>query len=146
MVDPAATQSEKEGSVVRWASYPEVVPWYQSLVVAASDAALQRNATLVQKFLEVYVLTAREVNASNGEWTDEMVGIMSKRAGVDPQIIRDQGGVPYYDPNGTASHESLEKSQEIWVREQQVRNPVDIARLLEEQPLQLALAAVGRAS
>jgi ABC-type nitrate/sulfonate/bicarbonate transport system substrate-binding protein len=146
IVEPAASQSEAAGDVVRWLSYPELAPWYQSLTLAASDGALQRNSAAIQKFLEVYVLACREINAANGQWSAELAGVATKYAGVDASIIRAQGGVPYYDPNGTPSAESLQKTQEIWVREKQVRSPVDLQRLVDDQLLQKALAAIGRAN
>ncbi|MCA1645673.1 MAG: ABC transporter substrate-binding protein, partial [Chloroflexi bacterium] len=146
IVEPAASQSEGAGDVVRWLSYPELAPWYQSLTLAASEGALQRNDVGIQKFLEVYLLASREVNAVSGEWTADLVGVATKYAGVPESVIRAQGGVPYYDPNGTPSLESLQKAQDVWVREKQVRTPVDLQRLVDDQLLQKALAAVGRAT
>jgi ABC-type nitrate/sulfonate/bicarbonate transport system substrate-binding protein len=107
---------------------------------------LQAHPEVIEKFLEVYAVTSREVDSANGQWTDELAAIMSKRAGVDASTIRAQGGVPYYDPNVPVSLESLAMTQDLWVKNGQVKEPVGTDQLVNSRPLDQALGAIGRAS
>jgi ABC-type nitrate/sulfonate/bicarbonate transport system substrate-binding protein len=146
MTEPTATSAEQQGIARRWLSYQDLAPWYQPVLLGASSTFLQAHPDVVEKFLEVYAVTCREVDSANGQWTDELTGIMSKRAGIDAATIRAQGGVPYYDPNVPVSLESLGMTQDLWVKNGQVKEPVGTDQLVNSQPLDQALAAIGHAS
>ncbi|HEY0580738.1 MAG TPA: ABC transporter substrate-binding protein, partial [Chloroflexota bacterium] len=144
MTEPTASQAEQQGIAKRWLTYSDLAPWYQSLLVGASSQFLQTRPEVAQKFLEVYVLAAREVNATNGAWTDDLLNLMSKRAGVDGATLKAQGGVPYYDPNVLVSTDSLTNTQQIWLRENQVKQAIEVQQLVNPRPLEQALQVVGR--
>ncbi|MBV9121305.1 MAG: ABC transporter substrate-binding protein [Chloroflexi bacterium] len=146
MVDPIATQAEKDGLVKKWKTYVDIAPWYQPAQIAVSGKYLQANRAAVEKFVEVYVATSREVDASNGVWTDDLVNIAAKSANVQPQVIKDQGGVPYYDPNGVVSVDSLQRVEDLWVQTGLVKQKIDAASLVDPQVLQAALGRIGKTS
>jgi NitT/TauT family transport system substrate-binding protein len=146
MTEPTASNAEQQGIARRWLSYSQLAPWYQSSLLGASDQFLQGHPDVAEKLLEVYAVTARELNATNGVWTDDLIEIVTRRAGVDAATVKAQGGVPYYDPNVPVSIESLDRTQQLWVQNGQVKDPVDVTRLVSSEPLEHALQAIGRMS
>lgn len=145
MVEPIASQAEKEGLVVRWKTFDEIAPWYQPGFIGASSRFLDKHRAAVTKFTEVYLLTSREINGANGVWTGELIKTASKWTKVDPQTIKDQGGVPAYDPNGAIWIESLERTQEIWAQHNLVKQKVDVRKVVDLAVLEEALKKTGRA-
>jgi ABC-type nitrate/sulfonate/bicarbonate transport system substrate-binding protein len=146
MTEPTASNAEQQGIARRWLSYAELAPWYQSSLLGASSQFLQGHPDAAEKLLEVYAVTARELNATNGVWTDDLIEIVTRRAGVDAATVKAQGGVPYYDPNVPVSIESLDRTQQLWVQNGQVKDPVDVTKLVSIEPLDHALQAIGRMS
>jgi NitT/TauT family transport system substrate-binding protein len=146
MAEPSGTQAEKDGSVVRWKSTADIVPWYQTSFFAASSRFLQQNETAMQKLLEVFVVTSRQVNASNGTWSDELLSTAAKWLDVKPDVITAQGGVPYCDPNSAISVDSLKKTQDFWVQQGQVKQPVDVVQIIDDRPLKSVLRVIGEVS
>jgi ABC-type nitrate/sulfonate/bicarbonate transport system substrate-binding protein len=146
MVEPLASQAEKQGLVVRWKPIAAVAPWYESAQLAASSKSVQSNSAAVQKFLEVYVLTSREINAANGVWTDPLMQTATKWSQLDPDTIRSVGAPPLYQPNGMLSLDSLRQAQQFLVDQGAVKTPVDLQRLVNAALLDAALTRVGRAN
>ncbi|MBV9120630.1 MAG: ABC transporter substrate-binding protein, partial [Chloroflexi bacterium] len=100
ILEPVASQTEKQTDFVRWKSLADVAPWYMASTVAASSKFVSSSKPALSKFLEVFVTACREINASGGNWTPELVAIAAKWGQVNPSDVQDQGGVPYFDPNG----------------------------------------------
>jgi len=144
MTEPTASNAEQQGLAKRWLTYADVAPWYQSSMLGASSDFLQKNPEAAAKFLEVFAVTCREINATQGQWTDDLTQIVSNRAGVNAETVKAEGGVPYYDPNVSVSLDSLDRTQQLWVRNGQVQQPVDVQKLVDTHTLETALQAVGR--
>jgi ABC-type nitrate/sulfonate/bicarbonate transport system substrate-binding protein len=144
MNEPTATQADSQGLIVRWKSTTDIVPWYQGSPLAVSGSFLQSNPAAVRKFLAVYLIVARETNASNGEWTDDLLPTATSVSGFTADIIKNQGGPPLYEPNGTVSIDALKRLQDRWQQQGQVKQPVDPQALVEQQALANALEDVGR--
>jgi ABC-type nitrate/sulfonate/bicarbonate transport system substrate-binding protein len=145
MVEPTATQLEKEGYVTRWKSLSDIAPWYQSIIMTASEKFLKENGPALRKFLEVYLLTAREINAANGEWRDDLVQVMTRWSNVSADIIKGMGGVPYVDPNGRVSTSSLERAQAIWLESGALKQQASLDALIDNDPISDVLKIVGEA-
>src|SRR5262249_49938340 len=103
MIEPQATQAETEGCGKRWRALAEGAPRAQTVVMATSEDFLKKNGPALRKFLEVYALSAREMDKSNGEWTPDLMRIITAWTGLSPEIIRHMGGVPYVNPNPEVS-------------------------------------------
>jgi NitT/TauT family transport system substrate-binding protein len=145
MLEPVATQSEAEGYVVRWKSIDQVVPWYQASLLAVSKKGLDTNRPAVEKFVEVYLQSARDIDASNGTWTPELLATVGKWTGLKEETVKALGGAVYYDPNGALSLDSLSRAQEVWIQQSQVKDKVDPAKVLDNSLLDDALARLGKA-
>jgi ABC-type nitrate/sulfonate/bicarbonate transport system substrate-binding protein len=144
MVDPMATQAEQQGWVVRWKTTGEVVPWYQPSVLAMSSKFLTDSRPAAVKFMEVYLLASREINATNGQWPTDLLATAARWNNLDPSIITAQGGVVYFEPNGFLDPASLDRSQQFWLATSQIKQTVDVARVMDTTPTQDALAVVGK--
>jgi NitT/TauT family transport system substrate-binding protein len=144
MVEPVATQSQTEGYVVRWKSIDQVVPWYQASLLAVSKKALDTNRPAVEKFLEVYLSSAREIDASNGTWTPELLTTVTKWTGLKEDVVKALGGAVYYDPNGALSVDSLTRVQDVWMQQQQVKEKVDPAKIADSSLVEEAVGKIGK--
>ena len=103
ITEPFATQSNDQNFALKWKSPGDVAPWYQPSLLAANSNVVQSKAAAVEKFVEVSVVTGREINAYNGVWTDDFLKTAHKWAGIDADTVRAVGQAPYYDPNGQIS-------------------------------------------
>lgn len=142
--EPLATQSEADGTWVRWKSFVDIMPWYQPGLLAASSKLLKDSPAAASKFLEVHLSTVREMNATNGTWTPELVGIAAKIANIQPAVITAQGLVPYFDPNDAVSTDSLQRTQTLWVQKQLVKQAIDVNQLVDTSALSDALTRIGK--
>ncbi len=143
VIEPMASRAEKEGYLVRWKGLSEVAPEYQSVLMTTSEKFLQTQPAALQKFLEVYLIACREINATNGEWTEDFLRLMTQWTGLDRSIITDMGGVPYFEPNGRVSRPSLEFAQDLWIRAGGLKQRGSIDSLVDDGPINEALKVVG---
>lgn len=144
LIEPTASQAEKEGYAIRWKSLGEVAPWFQPIIMVSSEQFLQKNPAALQKFLEVYITACREINATNGQWTEVLMRLITQWTGMTPQVIRDMGQVPYFEPNGELSRDSLERAEQIWIDAQALKQKVEMEKLIDSRPLTEVLKIVGR--
>jgi ABC-type nitrate/sulfonate/bicarbonate transport system substrate-binding protein len=144
MVDPMATQAEQQGLIVRWKTTGEVVPWYQPSLLAMSSKFLTDNRPAAVKFMQVYLLASREIDATNGQWTPDLLATAGKWNNLEASIITAQGGVVSFEPNGFLDPASLDRAQQFWLETNQIKQTVDIAQVMDVTPTQDALAVVGK--
>lgn len=144
-IEPIATQAEREGYVKRWKTFSDIAPWFQSALIVSSEDFLRKNGPAIRKFLEVYLLSCREVNASNGQWTKDTLDLLSQWTNIDAGIIRAMGGVPYCDANGEVSADSLDRAQKLWIETGALKEPIDVRTLIDPTPTADALKVIGRA-
>lgn len=146
--EPFATQLQQQGLLVKWKTYGvgDLAPWYRPFLLVASQQFGTNNRAALEKFLEVHLVSSREINTTNGQWNDELTGLVARGANLPPQIITAQGGIPHFEPNGTVSVESLDRTQEAWIATGAMQAKVDSTRLLDLAPLQAALSRIGTVS
>ena len=142
--EPVATQTVTQGLTVRWKTLAEVAPWYQPTFMAVSGQYLKSNPAATAKVLEVLLATEREIDATNGEWTQPLLDSANKWTGTPPDAIKATGGVVYYDPNGGVSVDSLVRSQDLWVQQGLVKDKVNAPSLVDNGPLDKALQELGK--
>ena len=147
MSQPNAAAAAKEGYVTLWKTYGfgEIAPWYQPSLMVASAQFRSKSSAALTKFLDTVLLTTREINSTTGTWRDDLMNSISKHANISPEIVKDQGAVPYYEPNGAISLESITKTQDEWVTKDQIKQKIDPQTLIDPKPLQAALQEIGKA-
>jgi ABC-type nitrate/sulfonate/bicarbonate transport system substrate-binding protein len=144
MNEPTASQADAQGLVARWKSTSDVAPWYQGSPLAMSSGFLKNHPEGARKFLDVYLIAAREVNASNGQWTDDLLPTAMSWSGFSADVIKNQGGPPLYERNGTISLDYLKRLQDRWQKDGQLQQMIDVQSLIDSQVLDNALQDVGR--
>lgn len=142
MNEPLATQAEQAGVAVRWLGVPDVMPWFQPGLLAASPTYLEQNPEAVEKFLEVYLVASRYVNSFEGEWDPELLEVVESNLETSPEQITAQGGVPFFSPTGEILTDSLERSQQIFIEDGLLENEIDVTDLVAEDPLAGAVAGL----
>ncbi|MBV9119333.1 MAG: ABC transporter substrate-binding protein [Chloroflexi bacterium] len=140
-----ATSMEQQGFAVKWKSDAEIMPFNATYLAAAGPFMKQQPAAL-QKFLEIYLLASRQVNASNGSWTPALLQLASEQTGSATDTLTAQGPMLYYDPNGAMPSGGLDKVQAIWLAEGLVKQPAAATSLQDTGPLQAAVQLVGAAN
>ncbi|MBV9119773.1 MAG: ABC transporter substrate-binding protein [Chloroflexi bacterium] len=148
LTEPLATQAQKQNIAVKWKTYGfgDVVPWFKPSLMVANGSYIKQNPAILQKFLDVYLLACREVNAANGTWTDDILGTAVKFTQQDKQVLTDQGLVPYFDPNGAVPVESLQNAEKVWEDKGLVKQKVDVSTMYDLGPINAAVNDVGKAS
>jgi ABC-type nitrate/sulfonate/bicarbonate transport system substrate-binding protein len=144
MIEPSATQAEVAGYGRRWKGMADIVPWLQPLIMVASQQFIDKSRPALRKFLEVYLLTGREIDANNGAWTDDLLRLATTWTGLDADLIRKIGGVSYLDPNGEVSLDSLERADDIWVAARELQQKVKLDDVVDNRPVQDVLQEIGR--
>ena len=145
MPEPFATQAAQQGLVVRFKTLGEVAPWFTTAATLVSASFLQQNPQAVEKMLEVLILTGRDINKTNGDWTPAELASIQKWMKLTPDIIQAQGKVPQFDPNMMITADGLTKTQDLWLEFGLVKQKIDVNQLLDLGPLNLALQKVGKA-
>jgi ABC-type nitrate/sulfonate/bicarbonate transport system substrate-binding protein len=148
LTEPQATEAERQNFVVRWKTYGpgSLVPWLQPRSIGTSQAFIQKNRAALVKFLEVYLLASREINKTNGAWTDDILAVVTKQSGISAETFKAMGGVTYFDPNGAINMDSYVKGQDFWAESGEVKQKSDVTKLIDLEPLNEALARVGKVS
>ncbi|MBV9119616.1 MAG: ABC transporter substrate-binding protein [Chloroflexi bacterium] len=142
---PLWVDLQNQKLMVIWKSAEDTAPWFQTNALGFSSKAMSSNRAAVEKFLEVYLLTARELNKVSG-WPDELVNIDVKYSYGDatPDQIRGTKSLITYEPNGQLSLDSLHRVQDMFVEEGLLKTKADEAQLIDNGPLNDALKAVGK--
>ena len=143
MSEPLATQAKKLGLVTKWKGAAELMPWFQAGLLASSPQFLKSNPEAASKFLAAYLVACREINATNGTWTPELKDLVRKNFDSAPDDVAAQGGVPYFNPDGTIKTKSLERVQHLYVSSKVLRAAVDVKRLTSTTALNGAVNEVG---
>jgi NitT/TauT family transport system substrate-binding protein len=128
-------------------------------LVAASGATATESATSVplvysetfarshgtaQGFMDAYI---RGVRAYNDAFTkgidkDKVIEIISRRARLDPKIVRDAFPAGL-DPNGHVSLGFLQDCQEFFVQQHDLQAPIDLTKVVDPSFAQSSVARLG---
>jgi ABC-type nitrate/sulfonate/bicarbonate transport system substrate-binding protein len=136
--EPAATLAEVEGLGVRWLGYSSVVPWYQETFLAASEKFAAERPGDARKVLGAYLRAVKDVNASHGKWTPELLALAAKWTKQKPETLKAVGGLMYYTPDGAINEKGLTKVQDFWSGEKLVPREVPVGDLVDTTALSAA--------
>ncbi|MGW1887990.1 ABC transporter substrate-binding protein [Streptomyces sp. NPDC001970] len=136
--EPAATLAEVEGLGVRWLGYNSVVPWYQETFLAASEKFAAERPDDARKVLGAYLRAVKEVNASHGSWTPELLALAAKWTKQKQETLNAVGGLMYYTPDGAVDEKGLAKVQDFWSGEKLVPREIPVGELVDTTALSTA--------
>ena len=142
-VEPVQTRFTAQGIAVKWHGLDELSPNQQTAAIyygpafAASDAAT--------RFMIAYVRGARDYNDAfvKGINREDAIAVFMKHvAGVDRPLY-DQMSMPGLNPNGRVNRASIEEDLAGYLASGQVKQPVDVARVVDDSFADAAVRALG---
>ena len=141
--DPVATVLETQGFGMKLASDQDVAPWLQISFLIASEKYVQDHRATVTAFLKAYLRAAKDIDASGGKWTPELLHELTTWTKISEADLKRIPGPPYYGQFGTISKVSLARQQDYLAGLGQVKNKIDIDSLVDDAPLMAARNEMG---
>jgi|GEM_PF-936704 len=135
VVEPFATQAENDGVGVKVFATYDVQPGFQEAFVAVSEGFYEEHPDGVVRFLRAMRRAMADLNASGGEWTDDIVAIASEWTTIPAETIKGLGRMPYYPADMQIDIASFEDAQQFYVDGGLVTQPVDTAELIDTELL-----------
>jgi len=142
VVEPLATQFEKQHIAHRWLGYQDVIPWYQTAYIAISPSFAKDHHDAAQRFVQAYLRACRDIAATNGKWTPELIDTVVRWSGEDRSVIASIPG-PAYPGEGKISTYSIQRQEQLWLQLGLLKQAVPIGELIDESYAQKARAALG---
>jgi len=136
--DPVASVLEAQGLGKKLASDQDVAPWLQITFVIASEQYIRDHRATVVAFLKAYLKAAKDIDASGGRWTPELLHELSTWTKIPEADLKRIPGPSYYGQFGTISKMSLTRQQDYLVGLGQVKKKIDIDSLVDDAPLMAA--------
>jgi ABC-type nitrate/sulfonate/bicarbonate transport system substrate-binding protein len=140
--EPLVTQFEKLGIAHRWLGYQEVIPYYQSAYIAASPAFAKDHHDALGRFVQAYLRACRDIAATGGKWTPQLIDTVAKWSGQDRDVIAAIPG-PAYPGVGRISLEAIARQEQLWLSLNMLKKPVPVAALIDDSYAGAARAALG---
>jgi NitT/TauT family transport system substrate-binding protein len=144
MSEPSATQAEAQGAGVRWLGYTTIIPWYQETFLAASEKFATTRAEDARKVMTAYLRAVQDINAANGKWNQELLGVATKWTKQKPEVLTGMGGLMYWSPDGRIDGNGIDRVQQFWLGQKLVTRQVAVARLVDRTILDQAAAKGGQ--
>jgi NitT/TauT family transport system substrate-binding protein len=142
-VEPNASQLQAEGLAHKWMPQGEIVPWFQNGYISASTSFLRDHREAVVRFLAAYVRAQREIAATNGKWTPDLIAEVVKWSGQPEEIVKTIPGPAYTGALGAIDAKSIDRQQQVWLNLKVVSKAVPISQIIDRSPLQDAYRLLG---
>ena len=128
--EPVATQMEAEKLGHKWIGLSSQAPWFRESFVAVSAGFARNHPKELVSFMRAYLRAARDVNATNGKWTPELVATLVKWTQLPEDVIRRIPG-PAYAGDGRIDTASVARQQEFWHAKGLVPNPAPVESFVD---------------
>lgn len=142
VVEPLATQFEKQHLAHRWLGYQDVIPYYQTGYIAFSPSFARDHHDAAQRFVEAYLRACRDIEAAGGKWTPELIDTVTRWSGEDRSVIASIPG-PAYPGDGRISLESITRQEQLWLQLGMLKTAVPVSALIDESYARKARADLG---
>jgi NitT/TauT family transport system substrate-binding protein len=140
--EPLVTQFEKQGLAHRWLGYQDVIPYYQTGYIALSPSFAKDHHDAAQRFVKAYLRACRDIAATGGKWTPELINTQVRWSGQSRDVIASIPG-PAYPGVGKISTESIARQERLWLQMGMLQKSVPIDDLIDESYAKNARAALG---
>jgi NitT/TauT family transport system substrate-binding protein len=135
------TQLEQQKLAHKWLTTNDIAPGVQESFLAASPQFLKGHRDAARRFLMGYLKAAREIEATNGAWTPELLRTVVKWSQLPEDVIRSVPG-PAYNSLGLKP-ESVDRQQKFWLAAGLVQTPAPLSALVDTTILADARRAMG---
>jgi ABC-type nitrate/sulfonate/bicarbonate transport system substrate-binding protein len=140
--EPLATQFEKLHVAHKWLDYQRVIPYYQTGYIALAPSFAKDHHDAALRFVRAYMRACRDIAATNGKWTPEMIDSEVKWSGQNRDVIEAIPG-PAYPGVGKISIESIARQEQLWLQLGMLKKAVPIGELIDESYAKAARASLG---
>lgn len=129
--EPIATQLEKQGVAHKWLGFGDVIPYYQAAYIALSQQFARDHREVAQRFVTAYLRACKDVAASDGKWTPELIDTVAKWSGQSRDVLSAIPG-PSYPGLNKISRESISRQQTMWLQLGMMKKLVPIDQFIDE--------------
>jgi ABC-type nitrate/sulfonate/bicarbonate transport system substrate-binding protein len=142
-LEPLQTRFAAEGIAQKWRGLDELSPNQQTAAIfygprfAATDAAT--------RFMVAYLRGARDYNDAFGKGIgrEEVIAVFLKHIPGVERALYDQMALPGINPNGRVNVASIEEDMRAYVATGTVRQPVDVAKVVDHRFADAAVQLLG---
>jgi ABC-type nitrate/sulfonate/bicarbonate transport system substrate-binding protein len=131
VTEPLATEFQKMGVAHRWLSYQDVIPSFQSAYLAIGPAFARDHHDAAVRFVRAFMRACRDIAASNGKWTPELIDSESKWSGLDRSAFAAIPG-PAYPGDGKIDIDSIRRQEQLWLALNMLQKKVPIDALIDD--------------
>jgi hypothetical protein len=89
------------------------------------------------------VRAQRDIAATNGKWTPELIAEVVKWSGQPEDIVKTIPGPAYTGALGAINTESIDRQQQVWLNLKAVPKAVPIDQIIDRGPIQDAYKLLG---
>ena len=132
--EPIATQFEKLGAAHKWLTFQDVLPSFQTAFLALSPAFARDHHDAAVRFVRAYMRACRDIAASNGKWTPELIDSEAKWSGQERDVIAAIPG-PAYPGSGKIDIDSIRRQEQLWLSLNMLQKSVPIPALIDNSLL-----------
>ncbi len=112
MTEPLATQFQNMGVAHRWLSYQDVLPSFQTAYPRNRSGVRARIITTrAVRFVRAFMRACRDIAATNGKWTPQLIDSESKWSGIDRSAFAAIPGPPY-PGDGKIDRDSIRRQEQ----------------------------------
>jgi ABC-type nitrate/sulfonate/bicarbonate transport system substrate-binding protein len=129
--EPIATQLEKQGAAHKWLSLQDVIPYYQASYIALSQQFAKDHRDVAQRFVTAYMRACKDVAASNGKWTPELIDEVANWSGQSRDVVSAIPG-PTYPGLSKIARESISRQEAMWYQLGMMKKMVPIDQFIDE--------------
>jgi len=130
-VEPIASEIVRQGYGVKLVSPMDVAAWSPTATMVANPEFLQKNHDTVVHFLKAVLRADQDIVRGGPHWTPEITGILAHWSKMTKDQITTIPSPSYYGDYGKIDPKLLDEQQKFWVDLGQVKQPVDIATLID---------------
>ena len=147
--EPLITIGVQQGLFVRWKPMADLYPNLPYANFMYGPNLLEKDRDLGERLMRAYVrgVRAYEDAVSKGADRARVIGFLQQPLNLSPQLfeaLQEQGGLAYFNPDGTVDAEPLRPILDYWVRSGAVQPGFDLSRLVENRVAEAVVAKLGK--
>jgi NitT/TauT family transport system substrate-binding protein len=144
-IEPYAAQAVTQGFAARFKAWPELIPYDNPATIMFSEAFAETRGDVPHRFAKAYVRGLRDYDQARtrGKDREAIIAMIQKHVPFLDRAIYDQMPWPSNNPDGRVNPETIGAAQDWFVERGYVPTRVDLAKVIDNQFVDYALAQLG---
>jgi NitT/TauT family transport system substrate-binding protein len=144
-IEPYATQPVTQGIGARFKSWSDLIPYDAPAAIMMSESFAETRNDTARRFAKAYVRGLRDYDQTRttGKDREEVVGMIQKHVPFLDRAMYDQIPWPTSNPDGRVNAEAVAAAQDWFHERGYVQTKVDIAKVIDPQFADHAVAQLG---